>query len=159
MFCDFLARSSGGGAKPSGLASGLDAGSASPRLSMLSSSASWKARWSSTSPPPPKSPNKLDGISTCEAILPVREVTRSRHWCKECSMFSREVSCDARVFCARRSGELSCRPASARALVPAAGGAGGGGRGADCNEGMRRSFRPPYLPDPTVSYFAHRTCC
>lgn len=78
MFCDFLARSSGGGAKPSGLASGLLVGSASPKFSMLSSSASWKARWSSTSPPPPSSPNRLDGISTCDAILSVNERFPSR---------------------------------------------------------------------------------
>lgn len=73
MFWDFLALSSGGGAKPSGLASGLVAGRFSPRLSILSSNASWNARWSSTRPalPPPRSPNRLDGISTCEAILAV----------------------------------------------------------------------------------------
>lgn len=73
MFWDFLALSSGGGAKPSGLASGLFAGRFSPRLSILSSNASWNARWSSTRPalPPPRSPNRLDGISTCEAILAV----------------------------------------------------------------------------------------
>lgn len=146
MFCDFLARSSGGGAKPSGLARGFDDGRLSPKFSMLSSRASCRARWSSTRPPPPISPKRLVGISTCEAILSVkREVSLSVTGILSRSLFA--AFCHTHVRCCRVAAENWV--AGRRAPAPcAARGAcrGRGRRGVDCRRGRDASQLPPALP-------------
>lgn len=149
MFCDFLARSSGGGANPSGLPRGLPAGSPSPNDSMLrllSSRASCRARWSSTKPhpPPPRSPNRLDGISTCDAILSVAErgsplvsLGRIVFVPRGDVRFVGRAAVDWR----RRRRVPAGQPARARVLGRAAAGARG-----DCSgDATRHSFRPPAL--------------
>lgn len=147
MFWDFLARSSGGGANPRGLASELTAGRLSPRLSMLSSRASCSARWSSTRPPPPRSPNRLDGISTCEAILAVQErfpsrvTVRGRVRSSQTPRSVMEHTCDRRA--ARRWTE---KPAGERTRS-AGTGWGEAGRGAGrLQRGRDASQLPPALP-------------